>query len=202
MKKFIRKTSKTLINMEPTSAFIQNTIEYGIELFEKKRNENIQNFYHELLKGAVSEERIEYEIELIKSNENDFYNILSAAIADEEQEKICIYINIYKYIRNNHRLSKKEKTFYLKAGKEISYTGFFLIAKFYTNFVLGKYKDPYGFTDIIGDSISNEYNYDLSVLSKFGYCKFSTIYYANPITIDKDIHVFFDDDFLTSKNFE
>ncbi|WP_320034787.1 hypothetical protein [Halarcobacter sp.] len=202
MEEIIKNTTKTLMDIEPITTLIQNSINNGIKLFEKKRNENIKNFYNELLKGNVSEEQIKYEIELIKANENDFYNILSASIYDEEQEKISIYVHIYKYIRENQQLSKKEKTFYLKAGKEISYTGFFLIAKFYTNFMLGKYKDPYSFSKVLGESTSNEYNYDLSILSKFGYCVFSSIYYANIVSINKDIHVFFDNNYLIPENFE
>ncbi|PLY08419.1 MAG: hypothetical protein C0625_02190 [Arcobacter sp.] len=95
------------LEIEPFSGKMLTIVEKGISFFEKKRNERINTFYEELYQGTTEEERIKYE-QQIEVNADDFYGLLNASIEDEEEEKVNIYVNLFKSIRDTDLFKDKK----------------------------------------------------------------------------------------------
>ncbi|KLE08085.1 hypothetical protein AF79_08985 [Aliarcobacter butzleri L354] len=117
--------------LEPTFKLIVQ----GYNLFDKyqtdKHRKIVTSFHRNILDGNESEERIKYEQENIKANQDDYFTLLKFAIEDEEEEKVDIYTNVYKYIRDNQHLEKSLKMFLLKAAKDMPFSAIELLPKIY-----------------------------------------------------------------------
>ncbi|MCG3665428.1 hypothetical protein L5F09_06685 [Aliarcobacter butzleri] len=117
--------------LEPTFKLIVQ----GYNLFDKyqtdKHRKIVTSFHRNILDGNESEERIKYEQENIKANQDDYFTLLKFAIEDEEEEKVDLYTNVYKYIRDNQHLEKSLKRFLLKAAKDIPFSAVELLPKIY-----------------------------------------------------------------------
>lgn len=124
--------------LEPTFKLIVQ----GYNLFDKyqtnKHRKIVTSFHRNILDGNESEKRIKYEQENIKANQEDYFTLLKFAIEDEEDEKVDIYTNVYKYIRDNQSIEKDEKRKILKIAKELSYSTIELMPKI---FVLSKFSN-------------------------------------------------------------
>lgn len=116
---------------EPTFKLIVQ----GYNLFDdhitNKHIKRVTRFHRNILDGNESEEKIKYEQENIKANKDDYFTLLKFAMEDEEEEKIDIYTNIYKYIRDNQHLEINLKRFLLKAAKDIPFSAIELLPKIY-----------------------------------------------------------------------
>lgn len=116
---------------EPTFKLIVQ----GYNLFDKYQTDKhikiVTSFHRNILDGNESEEKIKYEQENIKANKNDYFTLLKFAIEDEEEEKVDVYTNIYKYIRDNQNLEINSKRFLLKAAKDMPFSAIELLPKIY-----------------------------------------------------------------------
>ncbi len=131
MYQIAKATWETGTEIEPATSLLKEVLIWGDKQFEKRRNKTIMDFYINLLEGNVSEERIKYEKEYIKANDEQYYILLNLAINEEEQEKIFIYSNVFKFIRNNKKLEKKEKIRLIKVAKALPYSAIELLPYFY-----------------------------------------------------------------------
>ena len=131
------KESYNTITEEPSLSLFKNLITRGIEIIDKKRNNRLMKFYQNLLDGNVSQERIDYETENIKANEEQYFILLNLSITDEEKEKTYIYSNVYRYIRDNQDLNKNIKTKYIRFAKNLPFSALELIPQIY---IYNKYK--------------------------------------------------------------
>lgn len=117
--------------LEPTFKLIVQ----GYNLFDKyqtdKHRKVVTSFHRNILDGNESEEKIKYEQENIKANQDDYFTLLKFAVEDEEEEKVDIYANIYKYIRDNQHLEINLKRFLLKAAKDMPFSSIEFLPKIY-----------------------------------------------------------------------
>ncbi|MDN5049821.1 hypothetical protein [Aliarcobacter butzleri] len=117
--------------LEPTFKLIVQ----GYNLFDKyqtdKHRKIVTRFHRNILDGNESEEKIKYEQGNIKANQEDYFTLLKFALEDEEKEKVDIYTNIYKYIRDNQHLEINLKRFLLKAAKNIPFSAIEFLPKIY-----------------------------------------------------------------------
>ncbi|RXJ80823.1 hypothetical protein CRU86_00155 [Aliarcobacter skirrowii] len=107
----------------------------GYNIFDEyqtdKHIRKATRFHRNILNGNESEENIKYEQENIKAMKDDYFTLLKFAIQDEEEEKVDIYTNIYKYIRDNQNLETNLKRFLLKAAKDIPFSAVELLPQIY-----------------------------------------------------------------------
>lgn len=109
---------------------IYNISKYGADYFEKKRNDRIVEFHTQLIQGIADKDKIKYEDEYIKTTEEDYFGILSAAINDEEKEKVSIYVNLYDNVLRGN-LKEYNKLRYLLLAKNIPISAFQILSKIY-----------------------------------------------------------------------
>ena len=126
MYELIKKSYET-ITSEPTLGLVKQLTSLGVEFFTKKRDERLIQFYQNLLDGEVTQERIDYEKENIKANEEQYFILLNLSITDEEKEKTYIYSNVYRYIRDNQGLNKNIKTKSIRLAKNLPFSALELI---------------------------------------------------------------------------
>lgn len=126
MYELIKKSYET-ITSEPALGLVKQLTFLGFEFFTKKREERLMQFYQNLFDGEVTQERIDYEKENIKANEEQYFILLNLTITDEEKEKTYIYSNVYKYIRDNQGLNKNIKTKYIRLAKNLPFSALELI---------------------------------------------------------------------------
>lgn len=140
----------------------------GIDYFENKKNEIMENFFTELFQGLIDEDIISYENEYIKPTREYCYKLLNAALIDEEKEKAIYYSRLYKYILNNQSIVKSKKLNLLKALKGLSFESIQLLPNFY---VYQNYPTVHfsSLNEYINELIKDpDYSYDLNILSQFG----------------------------------
>ena len=136
MYELIKKSYET-ITSEPTVGLVKQLTSLGVEFFTKKRDERLMQFYQNLLDGKVTQERIDYEKENIKANEEQYFILLNLSITDEDKEKTYIYSNVYRYIRDNQGLNKSIKTTDIRLAKNLPFSVLELIPLIY---IYNKYK--------------------------------------------------------------
>lgn len=127
-----------IITAKSALLILKEVSSFGIKFVEKKRNERLMEFYQNLYDGNVTQEKIDYETENIKANEEQYFILLNLSITDEEKEKTDIYSNIYRYIRNNQHIDKKLKTKYIRLAKNLPFSAIELIPLIY---IYNKYKE-------------------------------------------------------------
>jgi hypothetical protein len=132
----IKKSYET-ITSEPALGLVKQLTSVGVEFFTKKRDERLMQFYQNLLDVEVTQERIDYEKENIKANEEQYFILLNLSITDEDKEKTYIYSNVYRYIRDNQGLNKNIKTKYIRLAKNLPFSVLELIPLIY---IYNKYK--------------------------------------------------------------
>ncbi|WP_066167995.1 hypothetical protein [Aliarcobacter cryaerophilus] len=107
----------------------------GYNIFDEyqtdKHIRKVTRFHRNILNGNESDENIKYEQENIKAMKDDYFTLLKFAIQDEEEEKVDIYTNIYKYIRDNQHLEINLKRFLLKAAKDMAFSAIEFLPKIY-----------------------------------------------------------------------
>lgn len=164
MYQIINKVSEVTSEMEPTTSLLKDVIFWGEKKFIEKRNKAIEKFYIQLLNGEVTQEKIDYEKEHIKANSEQYYILLNLAINDEEQEKDFVYANIYKYIRDNQDLEKKEKTKLITIVKQLPYSALELLPSLYiyANFLV----KGISLKQLLKDMESTN-EYELNLLTQF-----------------------------------
>lgn len=131
MSEIIKKTYEAGSEIIGGLSLLKDIIVWGDEKFTERRNKVLIGFYRALLNGEVTEERIKYEKENIKANEDQFYILLNLAIGEEEIEKAHIYANVYKYIRDNPKIEKSLRIFLIKAAKDLTFSTIELLPKIY-----------------------------------------------------------------------
>ncbi len=131
MYEIINQVTKISTDMEPATSLLKDVLTWGDKKFTERRNKVIEKFYIQLLDGEVTPERISYEKEHIEANSEQYYILLNLAINDEEQDKDFIYSNVYRYIRDNQHLDKKEKIKLIKIIKQLSYSTLELLPYIY-----------------------------------------------------------------------
>lgn len=138
MYEIIKQASKISTDVEPATSLLKDVLTWGDKKFTERRNKTIEKFYIQLLDGEVTQEKITYEKEHIETNSEQYYILLNLAINDEEQEKDFIYSNVYRYIRDNQQLDKKEKTRLIKIVKQLPYSALELLPSIYiyTNYIV------------------------------------------------------------------
>lgn len=136
MYELIKKSYET-ITSEPALGLVKQLTSLGVEFFTKKRDERLMQFYQNLLDGEVTQERIDYEKENIKANEEQYFILLNLSITDEDKEKTYIYSNVYRYIRDNQGLNKNIKTKYIRLAKNLPFSVLELIPLIY---IYNKYR--------------------------------------------------------------
>lgn len=136
MYELIKKSYET-ITSEPALGLVKQLTSVGVEFFTKKRDERLMQFYQNLLDVEVTQERIDYEKENIKANEEQYFILLNLSITDEDKEKTYIYSNVYRYIRDNQGLNKNIKTKYIRLAKNLPFSVLELIPLIY---IYNKYK--------------------------------------------------------------
>lgn len=112
-------------------SFIIAAAKKGMQYFDNIRQESFKEFYMQLFKGIAEEKRLEYE-KIIKATENDFYGLLSAAVNDNEKEKITIYVNLYKAILDD-KVPQNKKLQYLTLAKTLPYASLKLLPEIYVH---------------------------------------------------------------------
>lgn len=131
MYEIINHISEITTEIEPATSLLKDVLTWGEKKFTEKRNKTIEKFYIQLLDGEVTQEKIDYEKEHIEANSEQYYILLNLAINDEEQEKDFIYANVFKYIRDNQQLDKKEKIKLIKIVKQLPYSALELLPSLY-----------------------------------------------------------------------
>lgn len=164
MYEIIKQISELGSDIEPTTSLLKEIITWGENEFVKRRNKTIENFYIQLLDGEVTQEKINYEKEHIKANSEQYYILLNLAINDEEQEKDFIYSNVYRYIRDNQQLDKKDKTRLIKIVKQLPYSAMELLPYIYiyANFLVKRIS----LKQLLRD-METTHEYELNLLSQF-----------------------------------
>lgn len=138
---------------EPSKKFLSLIDKY----VSKRHNQFVDEFHRQILDGDASEERIKYEQEYIKVNPEDYYSLLKYVTSDDEKEKIGIYSNIYKYIRDNQLLVQTDKIKIIRIAKELTYSTLKLLPELYVK----KNNITQGFTI---DKILSDFNSDESCI--------------------------------------
>jgi len=166
----IKKAAETIIDTETSASLLKDTVLWGIQIFEKKRNETINEFYRNLFNGEVTPERIEYEKEHIKANEEQYYILLNLAISDEEKEKNYIYANTYRFIRDNSTIDKKMKTKLIKLAKNLPSSAIELLPEIHVH---KHFNTQYSRRDSYLNDILNkpEFLYEANILIQNGIFK-------------------------------
>ena len=163
MNELVAYTNKRIDDLEIPDSMI-SIVKWGISKFEKKRNEIIKEFYFNLMDGSVSDEKINYEKEYIKASEDDYFTLLNIAINDEEKEKVYIYTNIFKYIRNHQYLEKKEKIKLIRISKNLTFDALQVLIKI-NNFRLENHPTKKEESDFM-KKMEKVYDYELKLLNR------------------------------------
>lgn len=154
-----------IITAKSALLILKEVSSFGIKFVEKKRNERLMEFYQNLYDGNVTQEKIDYETENIKANEEQYFILLNLSITDEEKEKTDIYSNIYRYIRNNQHIDKKLKTKYIRLAKNLPFSAIELIPLIY---IYNKYKKTQTKTlDQYLKEIENINKYEVNLLLQY-----------------------------------
>lgn len=143
----------------PPLAIVDTVFTYLLEHNEKKRKEKFNKFFKQLLNGDVSAEKIAYEEDNIKATIEEFSQLFSAAMNDEEEEKISIYVNLYKYIRKNHALPKNLRIRHIKMAKNLPFSAIKLLKSIYI-YQTDKIKKP-------NIAFYEENEFEISLLLKY-----------------------------------
>lgn len=141
---------------EPVYELIKESLSMFDGYWTKRHKEVITEFHRQILDGTATDEKITYESEYIKAEPDDYFTLLKLVINDDEKEKVDIYSNIYKYIRNNQLLAHTDKTKIIRIAKELTYPALKLIPELYEkkhcdeeNFNLAKYLSDFNFNHSI-----------------------------------------------------
>lgn len=176
MYEIIRKTYNTCKDIESNASLLVDVVKWGEKKFIERRNKTIEHFYIELLEGEVTEERINYEKENIKANDEQYYILLNLAISEEEQEKIFIYSNVYKYIRDNQNLNKKEKAKIIRLAKELPYSAIEIIPFIYIySFFNTRDKSLSSFLT----ELSETHKYEINILTQHNIFEYNALSFNN-----------------------
>ncbi|WP_419782328.1 hypothetical protein [Malaciobacter marinus] len=146
---------------EPSFSLIQTGYNLFDEWQTKRHREMIISFHRNILDGVETEERIEYEKENIKVNPDDYYTLLEYALKDEEKEKVNIYSNVYKYIRDNQNIEKSKKRFIIKSAKELPYSAIELLVPIY---IYDNYHTKYKNLNSFIEEIYSSHKYESKIL--------------------------------------
>ena len=176
----------------------------GIDYFDNKKNEIMDNLFTELFQGLIDEDIISYENEYIKPTREYCYKLLNAALIDEEKEKAIYYSRLYKYILNNQSIVKSKKLNLLKTLKGLSFEAIQLLPNFY---VYQNYP-TYNFTSLteyINDLIEDpDQSYNLNILSQFGILKQVQLHgsytFEHTSLFDEFINILFEKNELTPES--
>ncbi len=155
---------------EPVGGFIIESLSLFDGYWTKRHKEVITKFHRQILDGTATDEKIAYESEYIKAEPDDYFSLLKLVINDDEKEKVDIYSNIYKYIRNNQTLAQTDKTKIIRIAKELTFSALKLLPELYVK----KHNETQGFTidKILSDFNSNEsYIFEKNQLIQFGLLK-------------------------------
>lgn len=155
----------------PSGGFFKGIIDKGIEYYDNRRREGFNQYYASLYQGCTEEEVLEYERN-IKTTEDDYYGLLQVAMNDEEQQKIPIYVNLYKSIRDG-KVHQEEKMRYLKMLKNLPMSALDIVAKLYIykNYNIkptsGNFCDDVGrYLRAIDSTVTLKY--EMSLLKQYG----------------------------------
>lgn len=152
---------------EPVYGLIKESLSMFDGYWTKRHKEVITKFHRQILDGNASEDKIKYEKEYIEANPDDYFTLLKYVVNDDEKEKVGIYSNIYKYIRDNQSLEKANKIKIIRIAKELTYEALKLLPELYVK----KHIETQEFTidKLLSDFNSNEsYIFEKNQLIQFG----------------------------------
>lgn len=152
---------------EPVYGLIKESLSMFDGYWTKRHKEVITKFHRQILDGNASEDKIKYEKEYIEANPDDYFTLLKYVVNDDEKEKVGIYSNIYKYIRDNQLLVQTDKIKIIRIAKELTFSALKLLPELYVK----KHNETQGFTidKLLLDFNSNEsYIFEKNQLIQFG----------------------------------